>query len=115
MMAAPTSPRSEGSVSHMAGKHVRLKGVLPKHTREACAQGMEQKASAKQKIVHQMLSRKAAIAMRTAEGMGSAVSQVATRHVFQGRSSVPSMVRTESAQRKGAPPTQHEGKMFMSV
>ena len=69
---------------------------------------MEHTASVKKKTAHQMLSRKVAVVLRTAEGMGTAVSQVATRRVIQDRPSVLSLVRTESAQYMGVRPTQSE-------
>ena len=107
-MTAQTSLKSGDSVSNMAVYHARLKDAPPKHTREACAEGMEQMVGVKQRIAHQMLSRKVAIARRTAEGMGTAVSQVVTRRVFEGRPSAPSTVRTGSAQRTGVKPTQRQ-------
>ena len=57
-----------------------------------------------------MLLRKAATVVRTAEGMGSAVNQVVTRHAFQDRPSAPSMVRTGSAQSMGASETTTAGE-----
>ena len=69
-------------------------------------EGMEHTASVKKRTAERMQGRKAAIAMRTAGGMGTAVNQVATRHAFHGHPSVPSTVRTGSAQRTGVRPTQ---------
>ena len=104
-MTAPTRHIPGGSASNMAESLAQLKGVPAKQKQEACVEGMEHTASVKKRTAQRMQGRKVAIVERTAEGMGTAVNQDATRHAFEGRLSAPNTVRTGSAQRTGARPT----------